>query len=229
MDGIARAPSARVHHPNVMDCRRALTLVLLALLAAGCAGRLGLPEPRVASADVAGVEVVATAGAWRGWPADLRQVVTPVKVTIANRGRTPIRVDATTFSLALAEGGRLAAALPTDVRGVVTEPAPAASPSAGLGLGPTRERSGPGWAINDPRLDPRGDPAVEPDRAWELPSADMLDLALPEGVLAAGQTVSGFVYFERPPRGVSAVTLTWPVVDTAGERLGTVAIPLTLR
>ena len=155
--------------------------------------------------------------------------MTPVKVIVANRGRAPVRVDATTFALVLPEGGRLASVLPADVRGVVTEPAPAAFPNAGLALGPTRERSGPGWAINDPALDRRGDPALDPEPAWELPSADMLDLALPEGVLAPGQTVSGFLYFERAPRGAGAVTLTWAVVDTAGEQLGTVEIPLALR
>jgi hypothetical protein len=140
-----------------------------------------------------------------------------------------VRVDATTFALVLAGGGRLAAVLPGDVRGVVAEPAPAALPQAGAALGPTRERSGPGWALNEPAADPRPDPGHEPDRTWTLPSADMLTLALPEGVLPAGREITGFVYFERPPRDAGAATLTWPVVDTSGETLGVAEVPLTLR
>jgi hypothetical protein len=57
----------------------------------------------------------------------------------------------------------------------------------------------------------------------------MLALALPEGVLAPGRTVTGFVYFERPARSVREVTLTWPVVDASGQSLGVVRMPLTLR
>jgi hypothetical protein len=200
----------------------------VALLMSGCAGRVGLPE-RSASATAGGVEVAAAVGAWRGWPAQLDRVVTPVRISVTNHGDAPVRLDATTFGLALAKGARLAAMLPADVRGVVAAPAPAALPGAGLALGPTREGSGPGWAINDPALDPRTDPTVEPDRTWELPSADMRDLALPEGVLAPGRTASGFVYFERAPRGTGPVTLKWPVVDArSGETVGAIELPLTL-
>jgi hypothetical protein len=203
-------------------------VLAVALLVSGCAGRVGLPE-RTAAATASGVEVDATVGAWRGWPAQLDRVVTPVRISVTNHGAAPVRLDVTTFDLALARGGRLAAMLPADVRGVVAEPAPATLPRAGLALGPTREGSGPGWAINDPALDPRPDPTAEPDRIWELPSADMLDLALPEGVLAPGGTARGFVYFERAPRGTGPATLRWPVVDArSGETVGVLALPLTL-
>jgi hypothetical protein len=57
----------------------------------------------------------------------------------------------------------------------------------------------------------------------------VLALALPEGVLAPGRTARGFVYFERPPRGVAQATLTVRLVDADGAPLGVVAIPLALR
>ena len=202
--------------------------VLIALLAGGCAGRLGAPPPP-AAATAAGVEVTAEAGAWHGWPAALGRLVTPVRVTLANRGAVPVRVDVTRFALALPEGGQLAAALPGDVTGVVAEPAPTVLPQAGLALGTTREKSGPGWALNEPALDPRVDSSLEPERTWELPSADMLALALPEGPLAPGSRVTGVLYFERAPRGVREVTLTWPIEDADGETLGMARVPLTLR
>jgi len=156
-------------------------------------------------------------------------VVTPVKVSVDNRGTVPLRLDVTKLALALPAGGRLAAVLPAEVHGVVVEPPPAAVPAAGAALGPTRENSGPGWALNDPGLDPHKDPALAPDRTWALPSADMLALALPEGVLAPGQTATGFVYFERAPRGVSDVTLTAPLIDVNGAPLSVLALPLSLR
>jgi len=210
-----------------VEPRRPLVVVLVALLAAGCAGRLA--EPRTASAGASGVEITAAAGAWRGWPRDLERVVTPIRVSVTNGGTAPVRLTATSFALALTSGRRLAAVVPAEVRGVVAEPAPAALPQAGAALGPTRERSGPGWAINEPALDPRGDPSVDPARGWELPSPDVLALALPEGVLAPGRSASGFVYFERPPRGITQATLTARLVAATGEELGVIAIPLALR
>jgi hypothetical protein len=199
------------------------------LLLAGCASRLGAPAGPEPSASAGDVELSARANAWSGWPAELPRLVTPVRVRIANRGEVPVRVDTTTFALRLPGGGRLAAVLPADVHGVAAEPAPAALPQAGAALGPTREQSGRGWALNEPAADPRADPAQEPDRTWPLPSADMLQQALPEGVLAPGREITGFVYFQRAPRDSAAATLTWPVVDTLGETLGVAAVPLTLR
>ena len=202
-------------------------VALLMLLAPGCAGRVGPMPP--ASASAGGVEVSAVANAWTGWPAELGRLVTPVRVSIVNRSELAVRVDVRRFVLAIPEGGRLAAMLPPDVRGPAAGPAPAALPQAGAALGPTRENSGPGWALNEPALDPRADAALAPERTWELPSGDMLALALPEGVLPPGRAITGFVYFERAPRGVTDVTLTWPIVDEEGETVDTARVPLTLR
>src|SRR5947207_6394888 len=179
----------------------------LALFLAGCAAHAGSSGAPAASASVGGIEIGATADAWRGWPAGLPRLVTPVHVRLSNRGDVPVRVDPRTFVLTLPDGRR-AAMLPADVRGMTREPAPAAVAQAGAALGPTRERSGAGWALNEPALDPRVDSSHEPDRTWELPSADMLALALPDGVLAPGREVSGFVYFERAPRQAREITLT---------------------
>jgi hypothetical protein len=208
-------------------CIRVVVAFLVVFLA-GCAGRGEVP---VAGPPVhaGGIEVSAVANAWRGWPSELGRIVTPIRVRLVNQGSDAVRVDVTKFALVLPDGGRLAAMLPGDVKAVVVEPPPAALPQAGLALGPTRDRSGPGWALNDPGPDLRLDPTLEPDRTWQLPSADMLDQALPEGALAPGQAVSGFVYFQRTPRETRDVTLTWPVVDTAGAEVGVAAVPLTLR
>ena len=205
-----------------------VVLVVVVGLLTGCAARVDAPVAGP-SVNAGGVEVSAVANAWRGWPSELGRIVTPIRVRLVNQGSDAVRVDVTKFALVVPEGGRLAAMLPADVHAVVVEPPPAALPQAGLALGPTRDRSGPGWALNEPGPDLRVDPTQEPDRTWQLPSADMLDQALPEGVLAPGQAVSGFVYFRRAPREARDATLTWPVMDTAGAELGVAAVPLTLR
>ena len=205
-----------------------IVLVFVVTFLSGCAGRVEVPVVGP-SVNAGGVEVSAVANVWRGWPSELGRIVTPIRVRLANQGSDAVRVDVTKFALVLPEGGRLAATLPADVQAVVVEPPPAALPQAGLALGPTRDRSGPGWALNEPGPDLRVDPSLEPDRMWQLPSADMLEQALPEGVLQPGQSVSGFVYYQRAPREAREVTLTWPVVDTAGAELGVATVPLTLR
>jgi hypothetical protein len=212
-----------------MSAAPLVVLVLGALLTAACVGGVSTPAHGPAVA-VPGVEVTAAAGAWRGWPSTLPRLVTPIHVTLANRGAVPVRVDVTSFVLALPDGGRLAAVLPADVRAVVAERPRAEAPGAGVTLGPTREGSGAGWAVNEPALDPRADPTLEPERRWELPSADMVALALPEGVVPPGETVRGFVYFERGPPAVGPVTLVVPLQDaTREEPLGPTRVPLTLR
>jgi hypothetical protein len=201
-------------------------LALAALLAAGCAGPARSSEPP-ASVTAGGVEIAAATGAWRGWPPNLSALVTPIHVRLVNRGEVPLRVEPRVFALPLPDGGRLAAAPPAEVRGVVAGPAPTSRQDEGLALGPTRDRSGAGWALNDRTLDPRADATQEPDATWALPSADMLELALPEGVLAPGATVSGFVYFERARAGAAPASMTARLLDArTGEPLGTVEVPL---
>jgi len=114
-----------------------------------------------------------------------------------------------------------------DVRAVVAEPPPTSRPVAGLTLGPLREQSGPGWALSEAVPDPRPDPSQEVSRTWELPSADMVQSALPQGALAPGASASGFLYFEHAPAGTAPVSLTARLVDAhSGEPIGVVVVPL---
>jgi len=198
-------------------------LALAALLLTACAG----PASPPATATAAGVEVVAVTNAWRGWPGNLATVVTPVRVRVVNRGEVPLRLSPTSFALALPDGRRLAAAPPTDVRTTVAGPPPPTRQDEGLSLGPGRDRSGAGWALNERAEDQRLDVTQQPAGTWPLPSADMLAQALPEGVLAPGATASGFVYFERAPAGVAPASLTARLLDArSGEPAVTVEVPL---
>src|SRR5712691_3877864 len=131
--------------------KRLAATTLATLLFAGCAA----PAARVASGTTAGVEVAAATGAWRGWPTQLPSLVTPVRVRLVNGGAVPLRLDSTLFALVLPDGRRLAATPVADIRAVVAEPPPTSRPVGGLTLGPLREQSGSGWALNEAAPDPR--------------------------------------------------------------------------
>jgi hypothetical protein len=198
--------------------------LLLAACVTGQPGSAAMPRP-AASATAGDVEVVATLGAWRGWPADLGRVVTPVHVSVVNRSASPVRLSHDDCTLALADGRRLSIVLPHEVRGVVFEPPPVALPRAGFALDAGAGRD---WVMRGPAVTAEADPARVGEQ-FALPSPDVLERALPEGVLDAGQTASGFLYFERlrppPIRGELVVQL---VAAHDGERLSRVVVPLPL-
>jgi hypothetical protein len=208
---------------------RLIAPVAALLLLAGCAAAAVPPTPGAAAAAVgsaAGVDIVGRAGAWRGWPSALGRFVTPIHVRMVNRGAASVRVSVDDFALTPTGGRRLAAVLPTEVRGVVHEPPPAPTSSTGLALGADGyERD---WVFPGSAWSTRADPAARVGDPFALPSPDMLDRALPEGVLAPGETASGFVYFE-PGAGPGPVELTARLRDArSGELLGRAAVSLTL-
>ena len=60
-----------------------------------------------------------------------------------------------------------------------------------------------------------------------LPSKQMLELAIPEGVVESGGSVTGFLYFSEIPRAVDRVTFVAKLVDGhTEETFGTIEIPL---
>jgi hypothetical protein len=207
--------------------RRVLGLAVLALASSGCASE---PYPvtvssvspafaRTRSATAADVEVAVTPDAWHGWPRDLSRVVTPIHVSIANRGDAPLRVVRGNFALLVDGRRRLAAADPNDVRGVIYEPPPARIGSEPPGSGD--------WALQPGAPAASWDPRVR--EQFPLPTPEMLERALPEGVLEPGRTASGFLYFERAA-ATPRVELTAILVDArSGEPRATVAVPLEPR
>ena len=70
-----------------------------------------------------------------------------------------------------------------------------------------------------------------PGSTWtELPTRDMIQLALPERVLAPGTNAAGFVYFPRVSRNVSSADFTAALVDDrTGAPVATLAIPFVTR
>jgi hypothetical protein len=62
-----------------------------------------------------------------------------------------------------------------------------------------------------------------------LPTGDMIQKALPEGVVEPGGRVSGFLYFEDPDDDVGRVTLTHELTTPMGTKFGQIQIPLLTR
>ena len=201
------------------------------LLLAGCstaASRMA-HEPVAASTTEAGVEVVATTRAWRGWPKDLSRFVTPVHLRLVNRGSVPLRVGYQDFALVPPTGQPLAAVLPQEVRGVTFEPPPAGLPSAGFALGAQGYAGESDWVMPGQTLWTSAYPVGRVGEQFALPTPDILIGALREGVLAPGAGISGFVYFERLPPHTESAELTTRLIDaSSGEPVGRAVIPLTL-
>jgi hypothetical protein len=204
-----------------------LPVIVLFLLASGCAAEVARrpatpPEPAVAMAG--DVEIAVGGLPWGGWPADLGRIVSPVHVLIVNRGTAPVRVAYEEFALVGSDGQRFAAVLPTEVRGVVFDPPPAAMPSAGFA--PGADKIGD-WVFRGQATPSEVDPGHVGEQ-FGLPSKDVLERALPEGVVEPSAAASGFVYFERRAGAhAGPVELSARLLDArTGEPLVRAVIPV---
>jgi hypothetical protein len=215
------------------------SLAALMVLAGACAPQLR-PAPeatqvptgrgQAAVAEAGGVRVVARTGAWRALPTALELVVTPVLVTIENESEAPLRVRYADFALVSAQGPRFAARAPFEIDGYVSEPvwgypyAPYARPYPRFYA--FRGPSGRAVLVDPFFYDPFFDPYTF--MGVPLPTADMVQLALPERVLEPHGRTAGFVYFERV-RNVPRVDFIARLVDDrSGAPHATLTIPFVL-
>jgi hypothetical protein len=187
---------------------------------------------RGAEATVAGVRTEARAEAWKWDPKDLGTKVTPILVELENNGSRPMLVRYNRFHLTSDAGQQFAAMPPYDIRGTIQETYTIRNPYypySGFAIAPYLVRWYPRFrAYNGAfAFDPSYyDPYMTRFRQVRLPTAEMVQRALPEGVLEPGGRVTGFVYFERLPKGVGPVRFTADLVDAQTiASLGTISIP----
>ncbi len=238
-----------LHH-----ARRLLVLGAFVLVA-GCASRPQLvpapgaetvsPGGTIARAAAAGVTVTVDPDAWRGGTA-IARAVTPMHVRIENESGKKLAIRYRYFALLAEDGERFAALPPYEIRGTVAgaRPARAYPPINRLGftyrhfyVAPFYRSLYPGLAVYrahpflfDPFYYDGYYPHWSQRTRTELPTPEMLRIALPEGVLDEGGTLAGFLYFEPIDPQASAVTFRADVVDiVSGETMGTVAIPFVLQ
>jgi len=219
---------------------RALLLLLL-LLACAHAPQLvpapGAPRdptfPEAAAAAVAGVEVSVGGKRWSGQPAELESLVTPLYVRVRNGSSVPVRIQFRDFTLISQSGLQTPAIPPFQIQRPGTDVvalAPAFTADRFL-LYERYRMFYPAFSYWDGPWD--FDPVFYDQyyATWKpaLPTRDMLQQALPEGVLQPGGSAAGFLYFnhlqEKGP-----VTFTAEIVAADNrEPLGRVRIPMVLQ
>lgn len=187
-----------------------------------------------ATATAADVRVVARAQAWKWDPTDLKTKATPFLVELHNDGTHPVLVRYNRITLTDADGHVFNAMPPYDVDAKLTESYTVMNPYYGFdrfAIAPYLSRWYPrfsryaGAFVYDPAY---YSPYITRYRDVRLPTADMVQRALPEGVLSPGGTAAGFVYFEPLHRDAKTLTLSVDMVDAVtGNVLGTARIPFT--
>lgn len=197
--------------------RFTLLIALAATCVMGCrtmnaglepaANASSVPElENAARADNDNLTVVADVSDWPG-DAYITQAVTPIRVTVTNRGQEAVRVRLEDFTL-VGESGRIYRALPPlSVTGtvdvvdsrrmmmspgfeydhfLVSRPYSTVYPNVGVYDGPYGQDFG-SFDYYDGHWD------VE----QRLPTPQMITAAMPEGVIESGGFVSGWVYFQK--------------------------------
>lgn len=227
-------------------------LVVVLILLAGCAQTKLAPAPQAqrvpgkelaAVAQTAGVRMVVEAGAWSGHPDNLAQELTPLRVTIDNGSDQPLRVRYEDFAIETGKGVRYTPLPPLRIQGTVIEQAdrPVRFP---------RYAVTPRFAYSGFYLAPWYSPYYPNLRAWshpwafspfyydtyyprwtvKLPTPDMLEMAIPEGVIEPGGRVSGFLYFPDIAARVERVTFSAELMQgREGQRLGALEVPFVVR
>lgn len=194
------------------------------------AGRQAV-NPDIARAQTDNTVMEAEFGAWDASPAGLDREVTPVLVTLENRGDAPLMVRYQQFALQSEGGDTYLPMPPYDIQGEVR--GRRIDPYYGwrdFRLAPHMGRYYvDGWGLYDswygydPFYYDRFYPRFE---RVGLPTSDMLRRALPEGVLEPGGRVSGFLYFERLSGDVERLTLRVQLGEVQEQRpVTTFSIP----
>ncbi|MFO7963398.1 MAG: hypothetical protein R6U50_05705 [Desulfobacterales bacterium] len=208
--------------------------VFVCLMIVGCARMPVLvPDPSLqiedatAGQQVKGVHVAASGRAWEG-KEQVREHVTPFRVNITNRSGAPLKISYNLFSLTSGTGELYSALPPYSVEGTIYEPAMRSRFACpGFYVAPHYHRFYPYMHLY--RYPFYYDPFYFDHyytcwREISLPTREMLDNAIPEGVLKDGAEASGFLYFQKigdAPQYVFQMEL----VQAEGERFGEIRIP----
>ena len=191
---------------------------------------------RGAVAEVAGLRVEAHAGAWQWGPSDLETKVTPILLDLKNNSSSPVTIRYNQVTLTDAMGHHFAAMPPYNIEGTVSEQYMVENPYYAYDrftVAPYLSRWYPrfsryaGTFAYDPTY---YSPYITEYQRVNLPTVDMVQRALPEGVLEPGGHLSGFVYFQPLDRDAQTVTLAVRVTDARNNApMGNVRIPFVAR
>jgi len=192
-----------------------------------------LPDaPNFAVVELAGVRVAASGNDWTGRPTDLADHLTPVKVRIVNHSGKAIQILYERFVLAGGRGHRYRPLPPVPL--FHDKPLDAVATLRPI-FAPASFFVRPAYRDIYPSIPPWPTRLRSDDRFYEtqyqlwgedLPTVEMQRLGLPEGVLADGGELSGFLYFEDATRRESQVVFKADLREGKGEDAVTsIAIP----
>jgi hypothetical protein len=227
-----------------------LFMFVLFLLFTGCqeetdltpasGAKKGSGSQEIATGNVLNVEITVEADAWPGKEV-IKQKVTPLKVSIKNQSGKRLLVRYSDFALTSPSGKRYAALPPYHVTSRVQKPELAENYPAIAA--PSFEHDSfmvaPYCDTIYPNLPMYGDPYYCDPYYYnryhtylknvQLPTPEMLNQALPDGVIDSGGSVSGFVYFQRVDPDEPMVTFRADLVNAKdGDIFGTINIPFVV-
>jgi hypothetical protein len=211
-------------------------ILMTLLVPAGCVHETQLyPAPNArtipgtkhaAYAEAANVRITVTTNKWHADPHDLATALTPVEVRVENNSGSHVRVRYLDMSFETTSGFKVAALPPYNIQ------------SMPMGIRPAFAYSGfwgaPYFAPYFPDLplwtgvnwSPYWDAYAWPEM---LPTRDMVERALPEGVLEPGGYVAGFVYFPELRHGQYSINFRYGIFDAkTNEQVGELIIPFNV-
>ena len=190
-----------------------------------------------------GVRLVAYGSNWKGQPGDLERNFTPVQIRLENHSGRPISIQYKAIELEAKDV--YVARSPEALGDILAMRATRFRPARPTYVPPPRNpnRTGPPETARDaaPTYSGRAHDVAPfspvpchtcPNlfAAASVPTPDMRQQALAEGLLEDGKDREGFVYFEEPLYGVDRATLKVKLVDAStGEQFGTLSVPFEVR
>jgi hypothetical protein len=192
-------------------------------------------ESDAALVTSSGVSISIDPGGWAGEPVNLEEIVESFEVTVQNRSNHPLRLRYDDFQLTTSQGFTSAAIPPYQIRGTVTDQTAVADPVLVPRYRYDRFLIAPGYWGYYPSM-PRWTSAwthdpVYYDRyypTWQvsMPTRDMMELALPEGVLEPQGSVTGHLFFQKLPLEATGAHFKATLIDaTTGQPFGTLNVP----
>jgi len=227
--------------------RRLAVLALLAFIATGCTSYPRL-EPAPGAEQINGERVISRfdgvivqidTDAWQE-PGEVRRYTTPLQVTVRNESERPVTLRYQDFALVRDDGTVYSALPPFEIEGTIRrrEGTVVARPLLNTPrfyhrrflvspyyahIYPSLTRY-PGAFYHDPLFHDR---YYTIWRDIDLPTEEMLERALPEGIIQPGGEVRGMVYFEPLEDAADKVRFQFDLVDGGdADAFGEVSIPL---
>lgn len=216
-----------------------LFVALALLLTAGCAPQQAALTPapsaqeepgatKAATAEVAGVRVTVAPDQWTGPPATIPEV-RALHAAIDNRSGRPLRLRYNEFRL-MSPAGTTATALPPHQieRTAVTAIPQPAFHSHRFWVAPHHTHFYPHMTPWPHRFAFDEAYYTRHYGLWHeyYPTQEIVEQAIPEGVLDDGGQVAGFVYFQEIDPELTRITFTMELVDAQTEEsFGTVQLP----